>query len=147
MYAEKKKTPIFFESSYSKYHYNFCWLLWGGSGNMTLHRCLIHFQGSTWCLRLWHTQFSLPVVSHRYFSKCYNFSKDNVKLQWPLRGNFYMNKIIYLTDALEQKEKTSQKLCLLCLIESLIHKNPSLIFINLGLINTRFLIIWLYGII
>lgn len=67
--------------------------------------CLIHFQGSTWCLRLWHTQFSLPVVSHRYFSKCYNFSKDNVKLQWPLRGNFYMNKIIYLTDALEQKRE------------------------------------------
>lgn len=99
-----------------------------------------------------HTSLPLYFKSGTHLCNCYNFSKDNLKLQWPLWGNFDINKIVHLTETLEQKEKNSQEETLhpVCLIERLLclmHKNPSCIFILLGLISTRFLIIYPYGII
>lgn len=121
------------------------WLVFGSFGDMTLNRHLCSvFMGPSQFHRLQH-HTSLPSYckSGTYLCNCYNFSKDNLKLQWSLWGNFDMNKIVHLTDTLERKEKNSheEKFRPVCLIERLfclMHKNPSLIFILLGLISTRF---------
>lgn len=40
------------------------------------------------------------------FSKWYNFTNDNLDLEWPLSGTFDLNKIVYLRNALEKKENS-----------------------------------------